>query len=98
MQQSEMGEPKRARPRSFVGGGSIGFTYDKHHGGIKDSDEPEENEDKKQKRPLSLYEMFSKDMMIGKENSSSPSKPDGAKSFERLNSQEKAQDMNRNKV
>lgn len=57
MQQSEMGEQKRARLRSFVGGGSIGFTYDKHRGGIKDFDKPEENEDKKQSSP-SLYEMF----------------------------------------
>ena len=95
MQTREKEEPpKRPRPRSFVGGGNIGFTYDKHHGGIKDFDEPKENGEKKPKRPLSLYEMFSQDMKMERENSSSPSKPDGRKSFARLNCQEKAEEMN----
>ena len=88
---------KRARPRSFVGGGNIAFTYDKHHGGIRDFDESKENAEKKKRRPHSLYETLSKDMVMSKENSSSSSKPDDTRSFARLTSQEKAEEMNRDK-
>ena len=82
--------PKRVRPRSFVGGGNVEFTYDKHHGGIRDFGEPSESEGKKKKRPRSLYEMFSKDMLTGREHS----KPDGTKPLARLSSQEKVDEIN----
>ena len=88
---------KKARPRSFVGGGNIEFTYDKHHGGIRDFGEPKENGEKKKKRPQSLYDMFSKDMVMRRENSTSSSKPDGTRPLGRLGSQEKAEEMNKDK-
>lgn len=89
--------PRRARPRSFVGGGNIEFTYDKHHGGIRDFDEPKENGERKKKRPHSLYDMFSKDMVMLRENSTSSTKPDGTRSLAQRNNQEKAQEINKDK-
>lgn len=96
MEQPEKGEPKRPRPRSFIGGGNSGFAYDKHHGGIKNLNKDNETVERKPKRPVSLYEMFSKDTMMDKENSTMPSKLDGAKSpFQELDSQGKAEEMNK---
>ena len=104
MQTSE--KDRARRPRSFVGGaGSFEFTYDRHYGGIRDPAQPQEVEERKPRRPLSLYESLSKDMQQqtsrtartfgatspGQENG------EGGKTFAKLNTQEKADEINKDK-
>ena len=104
MQTSE--KDRGRRPRSLVGGGgSFEFTYDRHYGGIRDPGQPQEVEERKPRRPLSLYESLSKDMQqqasrTARTNSAtSPSHEngDGEKAFAKLNTQEKADEVNKDK-
>ncbi|XP_065051925.1 uncharacterized protein LOC135681397 isoform X2 [Rhopilema esculentum] len=94
--QKEGGQ--RQRPRSFVGGGSFEFAYDRRSGGIRDTGTSEENIESKPRRPLSLYESLSKDFSTSRQNSTSPTRPDDNKLFASSSGGEKADDMNKEKV
>ena len=94
--QKEGGQ--RQRPRSFVGGGSFEFAYDRRSGGIRDTGTSEENVESKPRRPLSLYESLSKDFSTSRQNSTSPTRPDDNKLFAFSSGGEKADDMNKKKV
>lgn len=105
MQTSE--KDRARRPRSFVGGGgSFEFTYDRHYGGIRDPVQPQEVKERKPRRPLSLYESLSKDMQQQASKSSrtnsatSPGHENGdggGRGFAKLNTQEKADEVNKDK-
>eukprot|EP00794_Sanderia_malayensis_P017697 gene17697-19465_t len=92
----------RPRPRSFVGGESAEFTYDRHHGGIRPTTK---SLGRKEKRPLSLYESLSQEMYGSRQHSASSPRPDDehgsqkeqGRDFARLNSIEKADEVNKEK-